>query len=130
MRRGEDIQWLRGQGVRLVVSVSPWRHNLAAYDAARLAWVHVPVADAAGAGRELDVVRTLLRREVRLRGAVAVHGDYRTDFVAAVCAAHLHEASGVDPAEGLLRAAREGLHVSEAACELLGVRVEDVMPGT
>lgn len=127
MRRAEEIEWLRGQGVRLVVSVSPSRHNLAAYDAGGLAWLHVPVSEAAGAGAALDEVRRLLRRELRSRGVVAVHGDYRTDFVAAVCAAHLHEARGVDPAEGLRRAAEEGLHVTEAACALLGVRIEDVM---
>ena len=39
-------------------------------------------------------------------GRWRVHGDRHTDFVAAVCAAHLHEARGVDPAEALARAAR------------------------
>ena len=38
----------------------------------------------------------LLRRELRKRGAVAVHGNRHTDFVAALCAAHLHESRGVD----------------------------------
>ena len=50
----------------------------------------------------------LLRRELRKRGAVAVHGNRHTDFVAALCAAHLHEARGVDPADALAERRRRG----------------------
>ncbi len=113
--------------MRLVVSVSPSRHNLAAYDAAGLPWLHVPVPSCAEGAAALDELRALLRRRVRGPGVVAVHGDHHTDFVAALCAAHLHEARGLDPSEGLLRAAEAGLQVTEAACELLGVRLEAVM---
>ena len=60
------------------------------------------------------------------RGAVAVHGDRHTDFVAAVCAAHLHEARGVEPAEALARAAAAGLMVNGYTCALLGVEPADV----
>jgi hypothetical protein len=123
-RRGE-LAWLRARGVRLIVSVSPSRHNLEQYARLGVPCRHLPVAATRGAAEALDTLLPLLRTELRERGAVAVHGDYRTDFVAAVCAAHLHEANGVDPAEGLARAAAAGLHVTPAACELLGVAVED-----
>jgi hypothetical protein len=94
---------------------------LAEYTRAGVPWRHVPVASAAGAAGALEELLPLLRRELRKRGAVAVHGDYQTDFVAALCAAHLHEANGVDPAVGLVRAAAAGLQVTPAACALLGV---------
>jgi hypothetical protein len=57
---------------------------------------------------------------------VAVHGDRHTDFVAALCAAHLHEARGVDPAEALARAAAAGLMVNGYTCALLGVELGEV----
>jgi hypothetical protein len=57
---------------------------------------------------------------------VAGHGDRHTDFVAAVCAAHLHEARGVEPAEALARAAGAGLMVNGYTCALLGVDLGDV----
>jgi hypothetical protein len=46
--------------------------------------------------------------------------------VAAVCAAHLHEARGVDPAEALARAAAAGLKVNGYTCALLGVQPAEV----
>ena len=70
----------------------------------------------------------LLRREVRRKGAVAVHGNRHTDFVAAVCAAHLYAARGVDPRDGLREAAEAGLVISPEACELLGVSYGAVQP--
>ena len=88
------------------------RHNLGAYEAAGLEWHHVPVESAHRGAEALEEMLPLLRRELRRRGAVAVHGDRHTDFVAAVCAAHLHEARGVDPAEALARAAGAGLTVN------------------
>ena len=52
------------------------RHNLAAYEAAGLEWHHVPGARAAEDGAAaLEELLPLLRRELRRRGAVAVHGD-------------------------------------------------------
>jgi hypothetical protein len=59
---------------------------------------------------------------------VAVHGNRHTDFVAAVCAAHLHEARGVEPAEGLRAAGASGLMVTPEACRLLGVDYETLTP--
>jgi hypothetical protein len=41
--------------------------------------------------------------------------------VAALCAAHLQEASGTDPGEALAAAREAGLRVTPEACELLGV---------
>ena len=125
-RRAAEIEYLRGRGVRLVVSVMRTRHNLAAYEVAGLDWHHVPVAEAGDRAEALEELLPLLRSELRSAGAVALHGDSYTDFVAAVCAAHLHEARGVDAAEALDRAARAGLTVTPEACALIGVDVGEV----
>ena len=120
-RRDRDIAYLAGRGVRLVVSTMKTRHNLEAYGLAGLASVHVPVKSCKDGAEALDDLVLLLRRELRKRGAVAVHGNRHTDFVAAVCAAHLHDARGTDPAVGLAQAAAAGLTVTEEAARLLGV---------
>jgi len=128
-RRAAELAYLESRGVRLVVSTIASRHNLAAYEAAGLQWHHVPVPGADGGGEQLDELLALLRRELRPSGAVAVHGDHRTDFVAALCAAHLHELRGIDPAQSLAAAARAGLTITSAACALVGVdaaRLEEV----
>ena len=125
-RRAGEIAYLTGKGVRLVVSTMGSRHNLGAYEDAGLAWHHVPVESAQRGADALEELLPLLRRELRRRGAVAVHGDRHTDFVAAVCAAHLHEARGVKPAEALARAAEAGLMVNGYTCALLGVELADV----
>ena len=75
--RAAEIAWLRARGVRLVVSTMRTRHNLADYEAAGLEWRHVPLADASAATEHLDELLALLRRELRGRGAVALHGDRR-----------------------------------------------------
>ena len=111
----------------MVLSTIPSRHNIAAYEAAGLEWHHVPVESSAEGAGALEELLPLLRRELRRRGAVAVHGNHHTDFVAAVCAAHLHEAKGVAPAEGLARAAAAGLTLTPEACALLGVDLEAVL---
>ncbi|MBN1529610.1 MAG: hypothetical protein JW895_11150 [Thermoleophilaceae bacterium] len=113
-RRAAEIEYLKERGVRLVISLMRTRHNLEAYEAAGLAWRHEP-------GATLDDVLALLRRELRGRGAVAIHGDHRTGLPVAVCAAHLHDARGADPAGALAAAAAAGLGVDAAACELVGV---------
>ena len=112
--------------MRLVVSVMRTRHNLADYEAAGLEWRHVPLAAPADAPAALEELLGLLRRELRKRGAVAVHGDRRTGFVTALCAAHLHEARGGDPAAALAAAARAGLDAGPEACELVGVRPSEL----
>lgn len=127
-RRDEEIAYLSRRGVRLVVSTMRTRHNLADYDSAGLAWHHVPVASCAEGAEALDELVILLRSELRAPGAIAVHGDLRTDFVAAVCAAHLHDVRGVAPADGLRAAARAGLEVSADAAALLGVPYEALQP--
>jgi hypothetical protein len=127
-RREADIGYLRSRGVRTVISTMASRHNLADYERAGLAWHHVPVASAAEGDEALEELLPLLRRELRARGAVAVHGNRHTDFVAALCAAHLHQERGVDPAMGLAEAAAAGLHVTAEACALLGVDYGAVQP--
>lgn len=127
-RRAAEVAHLVERGVRLVVSTMRTRHNLPDYHAAGLAAHHVPVASCAEGAEALDELVRLLRSELRRPGAVAVHGDLRTDFPAAVCAAHLHEARGVPPADGLRAAARAGLGVTPEAAALLGVPYEDVQP--
>lgn len=127
--RAAEIEYLRRSGVWLVVSTMTSRHGLADYEQAGLAWHHVPVASSAAGADALEELVPLLRRELRRRGAVAVHGDLHTDFVAAVCAAHLHEARGVDPEEGLRAAEEAGLSVSAEAASLVGVDYgRDVQP--
>ena len=125
-RRAAEIAYLKAHGVRLCVSTMASRHNLGAYEAAGLGWHHVPVESAQRGAEALEELLPLLRRELRRRGAVAVHGDRHTDFVAAVCAAHLHEARGVEPAEALARAAGAGLTVNGFTCALLGVTPAEV----
>ena len=110
----------------MCISTMVSRHNLGAYEAAGLPWHHVPVESAQRGADALEELLPLLRRELRRRGAVAVHGDRHTDFVAAVCAAHLHESRRVEPAEALAQAAGAGLMVNGYACALLGVELADV----
>jgi hypothetical protein len=126
-RRAAEIAYLCDRDVRLVVSVMRSRHNLADYEAAGLDWHHVPVRRPQDEADVLEEVLPLLREELRLAGAVALHGDSHTDFAAALCAVHLHELCGADLAETLDRAARAGLSVTPQACALLGVDVGEVM---
>ncbi|MFN2617379.1 MAG: hypothetical protein ABR581_09680 [Thermoleophilaceae bacterium] len=125
-RRAAQIAYLQAHGVRLVVSTMTTRHNLGDYERAGLGWHHVPVAATSEGADALEELLPLLRRELRRRGAVALHGNRHTDFVAAVCAAHLYEARNADPAEALSAAAATGLTVTPAACTLLGVDAADV----
>ena len=129
-RRAAEIAYLIDRGVRLVVSTMASRHNLGAYEDAGLPWHHVPVESAQRGADALEELLPLLRAELKSTGAVAVHGDSYTDFVAAVCAAHLHEVRGLDPAEGLARAARAGLTVTPEACALIGVDAREVVMGS
>jgi hypothetical protein len=122
-RRAADIEYLRANGVRFVISTMTTKHNLADYDAAGLEWEHIPVADAAEGGEALAAVLKALRRELRKRGAVAVHGNRLTDFVAAVGARYLADAHGVDPAEALEAARAAGLRPSEGSAVLLGIEL-------
>jgi hypothetical protein len=125
-RRAAELAYLESRGVRLIVSTMASRHNLAAYEAAGLEWHHVPVPSTDGGADQLDELLGLLGQELRRSGVLAVHGDHRTDFVAALCAAHLHELRGIDPAESLAAAAAAGLTITPAACALVGVDAASV----
>ena len=126
-RREADISYLKSSGVRLVVSTMTTRHGLASYEEAGLEWHHVPVPSCAGAEKEFEELLGLLRRECKRRGAVAVHGNRHTEFVAALCAAHLHEVRGADPAAALASAVAAGLTVTPEAAALVGVEFEAVV---
>ena len=126
-RRDADIEYLMGRGVRLVVSTMESRHNIPAYESAGLDWHHVPVPSVADGADALEELLSLLRREVRRGGAIAVHGNRHTDFVAALGAAHLYDWKGLDPAEGLSQALAAGLTVTAEAAQLLGVDYGDVV---
>lgn len=125
-RRDAEIAYLKARGVRLVVSTMTTRHNLAAYEEAGLEWHHVPVPSAAEGAEALEELLPVLRRRLKPAGAVAVHGNRWTDFVAAVCAAHLHETRGVDTVLALAAATGAGLRVTPAACALLGVEASEL----
>jgi hypothetical protein len=122
-RREAELAYLKEMGVRLIVSTMPTRHNLTDYDAAGIDWHHVPVTSCEAGADALDELLPLLRRELRTAGAVAIHGNRHTDFVAAVCAAHLHEARGIAPGHALRAAAGAGLTVTPEAAALLGAEV-------
>src|SRR4051812_25412456 len=83
-RRAEEIEYLREAGVHTVISTMKTRHNLPDYEAAGLEWEYVPAASCEEGAEPLAEVLKLIRRHVRRRGAVAVHGNRQTDFVAAV----------------------------------------------
>jgi hypothetical protein len=125
-RRAAEIAWLRSRGVRMVVSVMRSRHNLSAYEEAGLDWHHVPLRRPEDAPQVLEELLPLLGEELRAAGAVALHGDVHTDFVAAVGAAHADESLGTHPALSLTRAAAAGLTVTAATCALLGVDAWEV----
>jgi hypothetical protein len=121
-RRETDIEYLREAGVRLVVSLMATRHNLAHYEEAGLEVRHVPLASWEAASEGLDDLVRMLRRALRRRGAVAVHGNRYTDLPAAICAAYLAEAHGADPAEALAEAAAAGLSITSEAYALVQPR--------
>jgi hypothetical protein len=125
-RRDAEIAYLQARRVRLVVSTSPTRHNLGAYEEAGLAWHHVPVVATEEGAAALDELVALLRTETKRPGALALHGNRWTDFVAAVCAAHLHDVRGIPAAEGLAQASRAGLTLTPEACALVGVELGEV----
>ena len=107
-RRHEEIAYLKEAGVRVVISLMPTRHNLTAYEDAGLDWIHLPVEeDEDGLMEAVEV----LRRETRKPGAVAIHANRYTDFVAAVCARHLYDHRGTPVEESLERALDAGLAV-------------------
>jgi hypothetical protein len=115
-RREAEIAYLKEAGVRTVISVMPTRHNLDDYEQAGIGAIHLPVEhDVDG----LHEVVEVLRREMRKPGAVALHGNRYTDFVAAVCAQHLYEHKGVAVEESLTAASEAGLVVTAEAAAMV-----------
>ena len=105
-RRHADIEYLKASGVHTVISTMKTRHNLEAYEEAGLDWVHLPVEEDDDG---VEQVLKVLRRKLRRAGAVAIHANRRTDFVAAVCAAYLEDAYDVPLDEALACAAEAAL---------------------
>ena len=115
-RREAEIEYLKDAGVRVVISLMQTRHNIDAYEQAGLEAIHLPVEeDLDGLLEAVEVVR----RETRKPGAVAIHANRYTDFVAAVCAKHLLDLRGVPVQGSLERAIDTGLDVTQRAAELL-----------
>ena len=113
-RREAELAWLRERGVRVIVSTMRTRHNLRAYEEAGFEWRHVPVPDGPDEWpAALEEVLRVLRRELRRRGAVALHGNRNTDFVAAAGAVHRARTASEPPEELLEAAAGAGLQVTE-----------------
>lgn len=125
-RRAAEIAYLQEAGVWLVISTMATRHNLEDYERAGLAWHHVPVPSTEDGADPLEELLALLKRELRRPGGVAIHGNRHTDFVAAVCAAHLHQLGRMTASEGLRAAGEAGLQVTPAAASLVGVAYEEV----
>jgi hypothetical protein len=107
-RREAEIEYLKENGVRVVISLMKSRHNFDAYEAAGIEAIHLPVEqDEEGLLEAVAVVK----RETRKRGAVAIHDNRYTDFVAAICAYHLFDLRGTPIEESLEAAAEAGLAV-------------------
>jgi hypothetical protein len=115
-RRESEIEYLKEAGVRVVLSLMATRHNFDDYEAAGIAAIHLPVShDADGLEEALEVVR----RETRKKGAVAIHDNRYTDFVAAICAAHLRDHRGDAVEDSLESAIDAGLVVTANAAALV-----------
>src|SRR3954449_9975337 len=121
-RRIDDIAYLGENGVRMVVSLMTTKHNLGHYEEEGLEFRHVPIASWEAAAEALDDLTRLLRRELRKRGAVAVHANRHTDLPAAVCSAYLAEVYGADPVAALAEAEAAGLLVTPEAYALVQPR--------
>ena len=115
-RREAEIEYLKEAGVRTVISLMQSRHNAGAYEDAGIAFVHLPVEqDLDGLLEAVEVVR----RETRKPGAVAIHDNRYTDFVAAICAAHLRDHRGDAVEDSLETAIDAGLVVTANAAALV-----------
>ena len=68
-------------GVRLVVSTMRYAPQPGRVRGGGLDWHHMPVRRPQDGADVLEELLPLLRRELRRRGAVAVHGNRHTDFV-------------------------------------------------
>jgi hypothetical protein len=115
-RRAAEIEYLKQAGVRAVISLMPTRHNISAYEDAALDAIHLPVEE--DLDDLLEAVE-VVRRETRKPGAVAIHANRHTDFVAVVCAKHLYELRGIPVEDSLEKAIDAGLVVTARAAALV-----------
>jgi hypothetical protein len=115
-RREGEIAYLKDAGVRTVISLISTRHNLDAYEAAGLEAIHLPVEE--DYDGLLEAV-ACVRRSTRKAGAVAIHSNRYTDFVAAVCALHLCEQRNVYLEDALDAAIKAGLVVTKRVAALV-----------
>jgi hypothetical protein len=116
-RRAEEIEYLKDAGVRTVISIMPTRHGLNDYTDAGLNAVHVPIEE-----ETIDALleaADVVRRETRKTGAVAIHGNRYTHFVAAICAKHLEQHRDVPIDEALDMAIEAGLTVTPEVAALV-----------
>jgi hypothetical protein len=122
-RREAEIAYLSEHKVRAIVSTMKTRHNLEHYEAAGFDWEHIPVPDVAKDGKEaLPRVVSTLERLMAEPGAVALHGNRLTDFVAAAAVAYLKKHHGGRPKALLVEASNAGLRITPEAAKLVGVR--------
>jgi hypothetical protein len=102
--------------VRTVISLLATRQNIADYERAGLAAIHLPVE------RDIDGLQEaveVLRRETRPRGAVAIFENRYPDFAAAICAQHLYEQRGTPVEESLDAAIDAGLLITRETAALV-----------
>jgi hypothetical protein len=107
-RREAEIEYLKESGVRVVISLMKSRHNFDAYTDAGLDAIHLPVEQNETGLLEAVAV---VKRETKKRGAVAIHDNRYTDFVAAICAYHLLDLRGTPLDESFAAATAAGLSV-------------------
>ena len=115
-RREAEIEYLKEAGVRVVISLMKSRHNFDDYEEAGIAAIHLPVSHNTDG---LEEALAVVRRETRKTGAVAIHDNRYTDFVAAICAAHLLEHRGDEVEDSLESAMDAGLVVTSNAAALV-----------
>ena len=90
VRREEEILWLRQQGFASVVSLLDSPHNLHAYEAAGLPYVHVPLGRASTFATRLpEVYETLSKAIATPTDKVLVHHEEFGDTLMGVVAGYL-----------------------------------------
>jgi hypothetical protein len=120
-RREGEIAYLKDAGVRAVISLMSTKHNLDSYRSAGIEAIHLPVEEDYDGLMEAVAC---VRRETRKAGAVAIHANRYTDFVAAVAALHLCEQRNVYLEDALDSAIEAGLVVTRRVAALVEAEPE------